>query len=137
MRKLIDLLLIPSAIFLLIAIAVVFFKIFETVSHVVESTIRGLIDYFTSGFAEDVLSLFDGPLRILAFLITMGLLILLIMIMISRENGNGSRDDFLRGRRLGSHRANSSRRSTKRPSSQPADRRSPPPPSTRPNRRVD
>lgn len=133
MRKMIDLLLIPSVIFVMIVLAVVIFKIFETALHVVDITIRSLIDYFISGFADDVLSLFDGPLRILAFLITIGLLILLIMIV--QESGSGSRDDFLRGRRLGSRRSQSPRRSTERPSSQPAERRSPTAPSTRPNRR--
>lgn len=132
MRKLTDLVLIPSVIFLFIVLAVAIFKIFETALSFVDVIIRGLINYFISGFAEDVLSLFAGPLRILAFLITVGLLILFIMIC--QENGNSSRDSFLRGRRLESRRT--SRRSTERPSSQPAERRSPPPPSTRPNRRM-
>ena len=134
MRKLIDLILIPTAIFLLIVFAVVVFKIFEMALETVDSIIWNLIDYFISGFVDDVLSLFDGPLRILAFLITIGLFILLIMHY--QEKGNGGRDDFLRGRRLSSRRSDFLRRSTERPSSQPAERRSPPPPSTRPNRRM-
>ena len=133
MRKLIDLLIIPSIVFVMIILAVVVFKIFETALHFVYSIIRRLIDYFVSGFADDFLSLFAGPLRILAFLITLGLLILFVMIC--QESGSGVRDDFLRGRRLGSRRSQSSRRSTERPSSQPKERRSPSAPSTRPNRR--
>ena len=129
MRKLIDLILIPTAIFLLIVFAVVAFKVFEMTLQTVDSIIWNLIDYFTSGFVDDVLSLFDGPLRILAFLITVGLLILLIMHY--QETGNNGRDDFLRGRRLGGRRI--SRRSTERPSSQPSEPRAP---SVRPNRRL-
>lgn len=131
MRKWIDLILIPTAIFVLIVVAVVIFKVFETALLIIDSIIRGLIDYFVSGFAEDVLSFFAGPLRILAFLITVGFLILVITIY--QENGSGRRDDFLRGRRLGSRRT--SRRSTERPSSLPVQPRSPSPPSVRSNRR--
>lgn len=131
MRKLIDLILIPTAIFLVIVVAVVVFKVFETAFLVVDGIIQSLIDYFVSGFAEDVLSLFAGPLRILAFLITVGFLILVIMIY--QENANTTRSDFLRGRRLGTRRT--SRRSTERPSSLPVEPRSPSPPSVRPNRR--
>ena len=133
MRKLIDLILIPTAIFLLIVFAVVVFKIFEMALETVDSIIWNLIDYFISGFVDDVLSLFDGPLRILAFLITIGLFILLILHY--QEKGNGGRDDFLRGRRLSSRRSNSPRRSAERPSSQDSKREPLPRPSTRQNGR--
>lgn len=134
MRRLSEFLMVPFAIFVVVVLLlVVAFKLFSGTTHFVANVILSLINYITSTFAEDLISLFSSSVMIVALPIAAGSVIFLWQMM--QHDNSRPTDSFVRGRRLEARRPGSSRSSSGRPSSQPIDQPSLPRPSTRPNRR--
>lgn len=102
MKRVVKLLIIPFAVFMAVVLSLALFKLLGGVSSLFDQALVSLTDYFIHDFWKDLLNLISSPFRIVAVMISVGLMAFILDIIANQPKQVPQQyDPVIRGRRLG------------------------------------